>query len=77
MREPLSKLKKGQGGMISELIIEDIEKRRHLLELGLTKGTEVIVRKIAPIGGTISILLRGYELCISKKDASKILIIVR
>ena len=54
--------------------IEDIEKKRHLLEMGLTKGTKIKVKKKAPMGGTISIEVRGYELCISEKEAEKIII---
>ena len=42
--------------------------------MGLTKGTKIKVKKVAPTGDPISIELRGYELCISKKDASRIIV---
>lgn len=46
--------------------------RRHLLDMGLTRGTEIEIKKIAPLGDPIDILLRDYELCISKKDLDNI-----
>lgn len=74
MKRILSNLKIGQSGVVLEINIEDIEKKRHLLEMGLTKGTKIKVKKKAPMGGTISIEVRGYELCISEKEAEKIII---
>jgi ferrous iron transport protein A len=43
--------------------------RRRILDMGITKGTEIYVRKIAPLGDPIEINLRGYELSIRKADA--------
>lgn len=43
--------------------------KRHLLEMGLVKGTIIKVCKIAPMGDPISIELRGYELAIRKEEA--------
>lgn len=43
--------------------------KRHLLEMGLTRGTLIKVTKIAPMGDPISIELRGYELTIRKEEA--------
>lgn len=68
----LDKLKKGQQGKILEINIQDKKKKRHLLEMGLTRGTIVKVKKIAPSGDPISIELRDYELCISKKELENI-----
>ena len=68
----LSNIKKGQSGVIQEINIENPKRKIHLLEMGLTIGTKIKVKKVAPMGDPISIELRGYELCISKKDASKI-----
>ena len=67
-----SNIKKGQSGVIQEINIENPKRKIHLLEMGLTIGTKIKVKKVAPMGDPISIELRGYELCISKKDASKI-----
>jgi Fe2+ transport system protein FeoA len=46
--------------------------RRRLLDMGLTPHTEVMVRKVAPMGDPIEIHLRGYELTIRKEDAKEI-----
>lgn len=72
MQNFLSRMKKGQSGIIQEINIENPKRKIHLLEMGLTVGTKIKVKKVAPMGEPISIELRGYELCISKKDASKI-----
>ena len=68
----LSKLKVGQKAEIIELKIKNKEIRRHLLDMGLTRGTEVEIKKIAPIGDPIDLKLRDYELCISKSDLEQI-----
>ncbi|MCQ2404135.1 MAG: ferrous iron transport protein A [Lentisphaeria bacterium] len=46
--------------------------RRRLLDMGLTKGVKVTVRKLAPLGDPIEITLRGYELSLRKSDAELI-----
>ncbi|MDR2513599.1 MAG: ferrous iron transport protein A [Christensenellaceae bacterium] len=46
--------------------------RRRLLDMGLTPGTAVAVRKVAPLGDPIELTLRGYELSIRKEDARQI-----
>ena len=46
--------------------------RRHLLDMGLTPGIEVTLRKVAPMGDPIELRLRGYELTLRLEDASKI-----
>ena len=43
--------------------------KRWIMDMGLTKGTEVSVRKVAPLGDPIEITVRGYELSIRKADA--------
>ena len=68
----LSELKVGQKAKIIKLNVENKEIRRHLLDMGLTRGVEIKVKKIAPIGDPIDIELRDYELCISKSDLSQI-----
>jgi ferrous iron transport protein A len=68
----LSDLKVGQKAKIVKLNMQNKEIRRHLLDMGLTRGTEIEVRKIAPIGDPIDIKLSDYELCISKSDLSQI-----
>ncbi len=46
--------------------------RRRIMDMGITKGVEVKVRKLAPLKDPIQLSLRGYELTIRKDDASKI-----
>lgn len=43
--------------------------RRRIMDMGLTKGTEVYVRKVAPLGDPIEVNVRGYELSLRKADA--------
>lgn len=68
----LSELNVGQKARIIKLNIQDKEIRRHLLDMGLTRKTEVEVWKKAPTGDPVDIKLRDYELCISKSDLSQI-----
>ena len=43
--------------------------KRRIMDMGLTKGTEVFVRKVAPLGDPMELNVRGYELSIRKADA--------
>ena len=68
----LSDLKIGQNAKILKLNVSNKEIRRHLLDMGLTRGTIVKIKKKAPFGDPIDIELRDYQLCISKSDLSQI-----
>ena len=46
--------------------------RRRIMDMGLTKGTSILVRKVAPLGDPIEIHVRGYELTLRKADAELI-----
>ncbi|MDD6462779.1 MAG: ferrous iron transport protein A [Clostridiaceae bacterium] len=46
--------------------------RRRIMDMGLTKGAEVYIRKVAPLGDPIEITVRGYELSLRKADAQMI-----
>ncbi len=46
--------------------------KRRIMEMGLTKGTEVYVRKLAPLGDPMELTVRGYELSLRKADAALI-----
>ena len=46
--------------------------RRRIMDMGLTKGVEVYVRKVAPLGAPIELNIRGYELSIRKTDAEMV-----
>ena len=46
--------------------------KRRIIDMGVTKGVEIYVRKLAPLGDPIEINVRGYELSLRKEDASLI-----
>ena len=46
--------------------------RRRIMDMGITKGVEIYVRKVAPLGDPIEITVRGYELSLRKADAESI-----
>ena len=46
--------------------------KRRIMDMGVTKGTEIYVRKVAPLGDPIEVTVRGYELSIRKGDAQNI-----
>lgn len=46
--------------------------KRRIMDMGVTKGTEIFVRKVAPLGDPIEVAVRGYELSIRKGDAEMI-----
>ena len=48
--------------------------RRRIMDMGLTKGTEVYIRKVAPLGDPVEVTVRGYELSLRKHDAETILV---
>ena len=46
--------------------------RRRIMDMGITKGVEIYVRKVAPLGDPLELNLRGYELSLRKNDAEMI-----
>ncbi|NHM15140.1 ferrous iron transport protein A [Eggerthellaceae bacterium zg-887] len=48
--------------------------KRHLMDMGITKGTEVLVRKVAPLGDPLEVTVRGYELSLRKEEAASVLV---
>ena len=61
----------GDHATIKKLHGEGAVKRR-IMDMGITKGVQVCVRKLAPLGDPIEITVRGYELSIRKADAEQI-----
>ena len=59
----------GEAITIKKIHGEGVVKRR-LMDMGLTKGAQLSVRKVAPLGDPIEITIRGYELSIRKSDAA-------
>ena len=67
----LRDLKVGQSGRITKVGTIGALKQR-FMDMGITKGVEVKIEKIAPLGDPIEIIIRGYNLSIRKDDAAKI-----
>lgn len=71
---PLSALRVSETGIIQSYLGKgDLHHR--LRELGLVRGTAVTVKRFAPFGDPMEILVRGYSLSLRKKDAAEILVI--
>lgn len=68
----LSELEIGQEAIVKNIKITNRAVKRHLLDMGITKGVKVKIKKIAPMGDPICIELRGYELIIRKEDLQRI-----
>ena len=68
----LKDAKVGQTVTVTKLCGEGAVKRR-IMDMGITKGTEVYIRKVAPLGDPIEVTVRGYELSLRKADAENIL----
>ena len=67
----LKDVRVGESAVILRLHGEGGIKRR-IMDMGLTKGTEVYVRKVAPLGDPLELTVRGYELSLRKGDAELI-----
>ena len=67
----LKEVKVGEDAVVKRLHGEGATKRR-IMDMGITKGTAVHVRKVAPLGDPIEVTVRGYELSIRKADAAMI-----
>lgn len=67
----LKELKCGNTVSVVKLHGEGAVKRR-IMDMGITKGTEVYVRKVAPLGDPVEVNVRGYELSLRKADAEMI-----
>lgn len=67
----LKQVKVGQSCTVVKLHGEGAVKRR-IMDMGITKGVQVNVRKMAPLGDPIEVTVRGYELSIRKQDADMI-----
>ncbi|MCI5772246.1 MAG: ferrous iron transport protein A [Clostridiales bacterium] len=67
----LKDVKIGETAVIEKLHGEGALKRR-IMDMGLTRGTQVYVRKVAPLGDPLELTVRGYELSVRKADAELI-----
>lgn len=69
----LSEAKVGTTVTVAKIEGDGAYKRR-IMDMGITKGIELYIRKVAPLGDPIEITVRGYELTVRKNDAKCILI---
>lgn len=67
----LKEVKVGDTVTVKKLNGQGATKRR-IMDMGITKGVEVFVRKVAPLGDPIEVTVRGYELSLRKADATMI-----
>lgn len=70
----LKQVKPGTTVTVAKISGEGSLKRR-IMDMGLTKGVEIFVRKVAPLGDPVEITVRGYELSVRKSDAELIEVI--
>ena len=71
MSKTLKQVKCGETVTVQKLQGEGPVKRR-IMDMGITKGAEIFVRKVAPLGDPIEVTVRGYELSLRKADAEMI-----
>jgi ferrous iron transport protein A len=67
----LSDMKVGQSVRVTD-VLGSGALRRHILDMGVTKGTDVTIKKAAPLGDPLQISVRGYELSLRRDDAKLI-----
>ncbi|MEY8561858.1 ferrous iron transport protein A [Eggerthellaceae bacterium 3-80] len=64
----------GQNATVVKLTGEGALKR-HIMDMGITKGTNIFVRKVAPLGDPIEVTVRGYELSLRKSEAESVVVV--
>ena len=69
----LKEVKVGETVKVVKLCGEGAVKRR-IMDMGITKGVEIFVRKVAPLGDPVEITVRGYELSLRKADAEMVFV---
>jgi len=74
LERTLKDLKPGEKSIITKVLGDKGAVKRRLMDMGVTRGAEVMVRKVAPLGDPIEVNLRGYELTLRKSEAENIII---
>ena len=67
----LDAAKPGDTVIVSKLVGDGSTKRR-IMDMGVTRGTEVFIRKVAPLGDPMEVTIRGYELTLRKNEAQHV-----
>ena len=70
----LRSVKVGQTAVVRRLMGEGAVRRR-IMDMGITKGAEIHVRKVAPLGDPIEVTVRGFELSLRKDEAENVLVL--
>ena len=71
MIKSLNNLKQGETGKITSFKGKG-EVRKHLMEMGLVRGSDIKVERVAPLGDPIEVKIKGYSLSLRKEDAKQI-----
>lgn len=74
METTLGNVKSGKKVIVKRIDIKG-EMKRRLMDMGITAGEEILVRKVAPLGDPVEINVRGYELTLRKSEAEKIIVV--
>ena len=69
----LKEVRVGETVRVQKLTVEGPVKRR-IMDMGITKGVDIYVRKVAPLGDPVEVTVRGYELSLRKADAEMIVV---
>lgn len=69
----LKEVQAGQSVVVKKLSGEGAVKRR-IMDMGITKGVEIVVLKLAPLGDPMEVTVRGYELTLRKNEAENIVV---
>ena len=68
----------GEAKVGSTVVVQKIDGdsayKRRIMDMGITKGTELFIRKVAPLGDPVEITVRGYELSVRKNDATCVVV---
>ena len=68
----------GEAKVGSTVVVDRIDGdsayKRRIMDMGITKGTELFIRKVAPLGDPVEITVRGYELSVRKNDAECVIV---
>ncbi len=74
MERTLKELLPGEKSIITKVLGDKGAVKRRLMDMGVTRGAEVLVRKVAPLGDPIEVNIRGYELTLRKSEAENIIV---
>lgn len=74
MERTLKDLKPGEKATITKVLGEKGAVKKRLMDMGVTRGAEVLVRKVAPLGDPMEVNIRGYELTLRKMEAENIMV---